>query len=181
MRVIDAEYFDPAGDPEVDDAFELGPQGAPVARLEIERIDVLVFLRRILGILHAAVGPMLEPLRMLRYVRVVGCALKRNIHGDFDAECARHIQEPIEVIERAELRQNVLVAAFRGTDGPGTAHIAGLGAQRVVRALAVDAADGMDGRKIQHIEPHFSQVWQPRLDIAEFSVLPALRRGRARK
>src|SRR5580704_5538538 len=125
MGIVDAKYFDAAGNPEIDDAFELVPQSAPIACFEIERIDVLVFLRRVLGVLHAAVGPMLEPLRMLRDVRMVGSALKRN-----------------------------------------------------VRALAIDAADGMNGRKIQHIEAHFRQIRQPRLDIAEFSMLPDLRGGR---
>src|SRR5271170_3371324 len=79
MRIIDAKYFDAAGNPEIDDALEFVPQGAPVTRFEIERIDVLVFLRRILSVLHAAVGPMLEPLRMLRNVRMVGSALKGNV------------------------------------------------------------------------------------------------------
>ena len=181
VRIIDAKYFDTAGNPEIDHAFEFVPQGAPIACFEIERIDVLVFLWRILSVLHAAVGPMLEPLRMLRHVRMVGSALKGNVHGDFDAQRARHVQEPIEVIEGAELRQNILMAAFRGTDSPGTADIVGFGAQRIVRALAVDAADGMNGRKIQHIDPHFRKIRQPRLDIAEFSVLPDLHRGRSRK
>ena len=72
---------------------------------------------------------MLEPLRMLRHIGVIGRALKGNVHGDFQAERARHIQQPVEVIESAELRQDVLVAAFRGSDRPGTADITGLGAQ----------------------------------------------------
>ena len=55
------------------------------ARLEVERIDVLVLLRRVLGVLHRAVGPPAEPLRMLLHVRVVGRALERDVERDLDA------------------------------------------------------------------------------------------------
>src|SRR5713226_8688079 len=135
VRVVDAKYFDAASDPEIDDAFQLAPQGAPVSRLEIERIDVLVLLRRIFGVLHAAVGPVLEPSRMLRHVGMVRRALECQVHRDLYAERARHDQKAIEVSEAAELRQDVLMASLGGTDSPGTADIAGPGAQRIVRAL----------------------------------------------
>ena len=39
----------------------------------------------------------------------------------------------------------------------------------------------MDRRKIQHVEAHLREVWQPRLDIAEFAVMADLRGGRTRK
>ena len=38
------------------------PQRAPVLALEVERVDVLVLLRRVLGVLDRAVGPRAEPL-----------------------------------------------------------------------------------------------------------------------
>ena len=44
------------------------------SRLEIERIDVLIFLRRILGVLNRAVGPLAKPLGMLADVRMIGRA-----------------------------------------------------------------------------------------------------------
>ena len=90
-------------------------------------------------------------------------------------QLARRTQQALEILERAQLRQDVLVAAFRGADGPGTADIARARTQRIVGALAVDAADRMDGRQVQHIEAHVGEVGQARLDVAEGAVRPALR------
>ncbi len=42
--------------------------------------------------------------------------------------------------------------------------------ERVVGALAVDAPDRLDGRKVQHVEPHFGHVRQPRLDVSKAPV-----------
>ncbi|MEJ7562837.1 MAG: hypothetical protein WKF45_09990, partial [Ilumatobacteraceae bacterium] len=50
VRVVDAEDRDAGVDPEPDDIAELGPQTGPVVALEVERIDVLVLLRRVLGV-----------------------------------------------------------------------------------------------------------------------------------
>ena len=181
VRVVDAEYSDAMADPEIHDALQLIPQAAPIEGFEIERIDVLVLLGRVLRVLHAAVGPMLEPRRMLLDVRMIGGALERHVHGDFDVQRPRHVQQPVKVLERAELRQDVLVSALGRSDRPGAADIAGLGAQTVVRPLAIDPADGVDGRKVQHVESHFREIRQPRLDILEGAVLPGCRGGRARK
>ena len=56
--------------------------------LEVERIDVLVFLRRVLGVLDAAVGALAEPLGMRLDVRMVGRALERDVERDLDAVLA---------------------------------------------------------------------------------------------
>ena len=66
VRIVDAEDLDALGDPMQDDALEFAPERAPIVALEIERIDVLIFLGRILGVLHAAVGTVLEPGRDAR-------------------------------------------------------------------------------------------------------------------
>ena len=68
-----------------------------------------------------------------------------------------------EVVERAELGQHVLVAAFGRADRPGAADVVGLGHERVVLALAVDAADRMDRRQVEHVEAHRRDVGQARL------------------
>ena len=65
VRIVDAEDGDARADPVDEDALQLFPQAAPVFALEIEGINVLIFLRRILGILNRAVGPLLEP-RLVR-------------------------------------------------------------------------------------------------------------------
>ena len=69
--------------------------------------------------------------------------------------------------------------ALRGPDGPGAAHIAGLRRERVVDALAVHPADGLNRRKVEHIEAHFRHVGEPRLDVLEITVTGRFRRGGA--
>ena len=66
MRVVDAEDPDAAVDPEQRDVEQRLPQRPPVVAFEVERVDVLVLLRRILGVLDRAVGPVAEPLRDAR-------------------------------------------------------------------------------------------------------------------
>src|SRR5512143_301940 len=63
VRVIDAEDANTAADPRLDDAAYLVPEGAPIVGLEVDRVDVLVLLRRVLGEADRAVGAVLEPLR----------------------------------------------------------------------------------------------------------------------
>src|SRR5438105_13166036 len=79
VRVVDAEDGDAVPDPELEDALQLLPQPAPVAGLKVERVDVLVFFGRVLGILDGAIGPLLEPLRVLAHIRMVGRALERDV------------------------------------------------------------------------------------------------------
>ncbi len=61
---------------------------APVAVLgvEVDRVDVLVALRRVLGVRDRAVGSVPEPLRVLGDPRVVGRGLEREVERDLDAE-----------------------------------------------------------------------------------------------
>src|SRR5206468_4893870 len=109
---------------EEDDAPELLPQCAPVLALEVERVDVLVLLRRILGVLDRAVGTMAEPLRVRSHPGMIGRALQCEIERDLEPVLAGHADETIEVGERAELGMDGVVAAFRRTDGPWAPRIA---------------------------------------------------------
>ena len=114
------------------------PQPAPVLGLEVDVVDVLVLLGRVLGVLERPVGAAVEPLGMLRQPRVVGRALDREVERDLDADLARRARRA------ARSRR-----ACRGRDGsrcgrppsPPIAH--GLptsprfAVDRVVAALAV--------------------------------------------
>src|SRR5262245_4417597 len=51
VGIIDAENADALVNPIVENAFELTPEPAPVLRVEVKRVDVLVLLRRILSVL----------------------------------------------------------------------------------------------------------------------------------
>ena len=70
------------------------------------------------------------------------------------------LDQPAEVLVRAQGRQDVLVAALFRADGPGAADVAGLGHERIVAALALQPADGVDGREIQHVEAHLRDARQ---------------------
>ena len=97
--------------------------------------DVLVFLGRVLGKLDGAVGPPVEPLGMLRDPGMVRRALDGEIERDLQAVLARRRNQPLEIVERAELRVDGVVAALRGADGVGAAGIAGPGRQALLRPL----------------------------------------------
>jgi len=71
VRVVDAEDADAAVEPILEDAAQLVPEAAPVGRLEVEGVDVLILLGGILGVLDGAVGTVEEPVGVLGDPRVV--------------------------------------------------------------------------------------------------------------
>ena len=58
---------------------------SPVGGVEVDRVDVLVPLRRVLGELDRAVGPVAEPLGVLGDPGVVGRALEGEVQRDLEA------------------------------------------------------------------------------------------------
>ena len=62
-----------------------GPQPSPVRAVEVERVDVLVALGRVLGVRDRAVRAVAEPLGMLPNPRMVGRRLEREVERDLDA------------------------------------------------------------------------------------------------
>ena len=70
---------------------------------EVDRVDVLVLLRRVLGVRDRAVGPVVEPLGVLADPGVIGRALERVVERDLHAEVAGRLHEGVEVVEGAEL------------------------------------------------------------------------------
>src|SRR5207249_4484166 len=173
VRVVDPEDRDPLLDPEEDHRHQGAPERAPVLRLEVERIDVLVFLRRVLRISDAAVRPVLEPLWVLMHPGMVGRALKGDVDGHLDAPGAGGGHQPAEVGQGPQERADRGVAAFGGADRPGAAHGVGVGGRVVVGALAVAEADRVDGRKVEDVEPHAQDVVEVGLDVPEGPVLAA--------
>src|SRR5207248_4413472 len=102
MRVINPENPNAVLDPEERHAQELAPQRTPFVALEVERVDILVLLRRVLRVFDRSVGPMAEPLRVLGDPRMVGRALPREIEGDLEAKSLRLRAKGIEIGECAE-------------------------------------------------------------------------------
>ena len=62
---------------------------------------------------------------------------------------------------------NGIVAALVASYRPRRARITRPALLRVVGALAVAAADGMDGRKVEHVETHGRDLGQARLGLGE--------------
>ena len=181
VGVVDAEDHHSLGDPVVEHALEFRPQPLPIVRLEVERIDVLVLLGWVLRVLHAAVGAPAEPGRVRLDVGMVRRALERNVQGDLEVVGGSCRHQLAEVLQRAELGQDVLVPALGGADGPGAADIARLGGERVVLSLALLATDRVDRRKVKHVESHACDRRQALLDVLEGAVHARLAAGRAWK
>ncbi len=181
VRVIDAEDAHALLDPEQEHVGELGPERAPVLGLEVEGVDVLVLLGRILGVLDGAVGAMAEPRRVLLDVRVVGRRPGRRCPGPARgrARCGL-ATEVLEVLQRAELGVDGHVPALGRADGPGAADVVGLGLQAVVGPLAMGTPDRVDGRQVDDVEAELCDIRQHLLGLAQGAVA-AGRAERARK
>ena len=100
------------------------PEPAPVLGLEVDVVDVLVLLGRVLGVLERAVRAAVEPLGMLLQPRVVGRALDREVERDLDPELRAPRDEPLEVLLRAEVGMDRVVTALLGADRPRAADVA---------------------------------------------------------
>ena len=158
------------------------PQRLPVGALEIERIDVLVFLRRVLRVLDRAVGPMPEPFRMLAHPRMIRRRLERDVERDVAARGARRADEPIEVVERSEARLDGGVAAVASDRSPtGCRDRPAPRVSELLRPFRCVSADWMDRRQIDHVEAHRGDVRQPRFRFAERAAARRIRRARARE
>ncbi len=160
VRVVHAEDPHPVVHPVVDDASDLGVDALRVV-VEVQRVDVLVLLRRVLRVLDRAVRAGGEPLGVLADPRVVGRGLEREVQRDLQAQRVRPGDEVVEVVDRPQVRVHGVVAAGRAADRPRDAGVVRAGRERVVRALAVRGADGVDGRQVDHVEAHLREGRQP--------------------
>src|SRR3954466_3958303 len=167
VRVVDAEDGYPALDPEQDDVEQCLPQPLPVLRLEVDVVDVLVLLGRVLRVLQRAVRPPVEPLRMLREPRMVRGALDREVECDLDARVSRGGDHRLEVLPRAEVAMDRVVPAVLRADRPWRTDVVRLRRQRVVAALAVRAADRVDRRQVDDVEAERRGLRQHVRDAAE--------------
>src|SRR5215467_14464749 len=181
MGVIDAEDAYALSDPEADHALELLPQGLPVCCVEVKRINILIFLGRIFGVLHGAIRPPLEPLRVLLHIRMIGGTLEGNVESYLYAILLGCGAQALEIVQGPELWMDGRMPAGGRPDSPGTAWIIGSGDGSIVLALAVDLANRMNGRKIEDIKTHTCQVGQTCLAILKGTMLAWHRRAGAWK
>src|SRR5207302_418746 len=106
-------------------------------------------------------------LRMLFQPRVVGRALDREVERDLDPGLARPRDETIEVLDRAELRVDGVVAAGLRADRPRAPGVALLRPQRVVAPSPVRHPDRVDRREIEDVEPELGEAGQHLLHTLE--------------
>ena len=117
MRVVDPKDADTAIHPHAHDAFDLRVQALGIL-LEVQGIDVLVLLRRILRVSDRAIVALAEPFWVFGNPRVIGGCLQSEIEGDFHTELFGACHEGIEVLPRAQVRVQGIVAAVAAADGP---------------------------------------------------------------
>ena len=152
--------------------------------VEVQWVDVLVLLRRILGVGDRAVRQGGEPVGMLGRPRMVGGGLQGQIECDLHAEFACAREEILEVLLRAELWVDRVVTTLRRPDRPRRSDVVRRRDQRVVGPLAVDLADRVDWRQVDHIESHVGDAreilsrGQERAVHGVAVVVPAARRSR---
>ena len=153
VRVVDAEDLDAALDPEAHDAQDLLVEALRIV-VEVQGVDVLVLLRRVLGVGDGAVGQDGEPIRVGLGPRVVGGALQREVEGDLKVALLGRLDEFRELVVAAQSRLEGVVPAGGGADGPRGPHVARLRGQGVVAALAVDLANRVDRGQVDDVEAH---------------------------
>src|SRR5712692_547026 len=98
----------------------------------MERVDILIFLRRILGVLNTSIGTRQKKLRMLADIRMVGRGLKRDVERDLDPMLRRDRDELLEVVDRAKVGVNGFVPAGFSADRPRRSDVPLVGADLVV-------------------------------------------------
>ena len=167
VRVVDPEDRHARVAPAQHDVADRLPEPLLVGCLPVEVVDVLVALRRVLRVLERPVGPVLEPLRVLREPRVVGRALEREVERELHPVRVKRRDERGEIGLGAERRVDGVVTALRRADRPGAADVARLGALRVVAALAVDAADRVDRRQVDDVEAELRELRNDLCDACE--------------
>ena len=181
VRIVDAEDAHIVLAPEQNDVAERVPHRRQAAAVELDVDDVLVFLRRVLGVFDGAVGSPVEPFRVLLDPGMVGRAVDGEVDGDIEPVIARGRNQAGEILERAEFGMKGVMAAILRTDGIRAARIVRRRPQRVVAALAVGAADRVNWREVEHVETEIADIRQPLDDIVKRAVAVHITRGGARK
>src|SRR6516225_4791454 len=176
MRIVDAKDAHSLRDPEQHDVAQRLPKPFVVGSVQVRIDDVLILFWRVFGILDRAVGSAPEPFRMLREPGMVGRALDGKVERDFHTVLRAGAHQAPKILERPKLGVYGVVAALGGADGIWTARIPGFAMERIVAALAVDAADRMDGSQINDIETHRADVGQSIDTIVKGAVLTGDRR-----
>ena len=167
VGIVDAEDPHPLLDPEEEDALRLLPERLALPPQEVQGVDVLVPLRRVLGVLDRPVGPVVEPLRVLGHPGMVRRALERVVQRDLEPAVSGGSKERAEVRQRPQGGIDRLVPPVLVADGPRGARVVGARLERVVSSLPEAPPDRMDRRQVDHVEAHVRDLRQPLDAVAE--------------
>ncbi len=97
--------------PEGNDRFKFFPQCFPIFCLEVERINILVFFRRILSVLNGSIRTLPEPLRMFFYIRMIRRTLKGDVQGDVDTLILCFCNQSLVIVKGAKPSMHSLVSS----------------------------------------------------------------------
>src|SRR5258708_17602470 len=161
MRVSDLEDLHAVIAPESHHPHQLFEQSALIGGVEIDRVDVLVFLGRVLSVLDAAVWPMMEPLRMLAHPWMVGRALDCEVERHLHSQAIGSSVETIEVADRPERRIDRSMTSGLATDRPRTAGKVRPTVERIARSLAIGMPNRMNRGQVHDVKtqvPKFGQT-----------------------
>src|SRR5664279_1647148 len=114
---------------------------------------------------------------MLLQPGMVGRTLHGEVERDLELEPLGGRDEAAKVLQRPQFRMHGVMAAFGGANGVGASGMAFSRGHRVVAALAVGVADGVNRGQVHHVEAHRGDIRQPHDAILEGAVLagcPAL-------
>ena len=173
MRIVHPEGAHPLIHPEHEDAQELLPELAPVLGLEVKRVDILVFLRRVLRVLDRAVRPSGKPFRVLTQIGMIRGTLERDVECNLQPTLASGLNQVFEVSQGSELGMDRLMPTLPGPDRPRAAGVLRTGLEAVIPTLSMGSTDRVNRSQVQDIEAHPGDILQPGFDILEGPVLTA--------
>ena len=167
--------------PKKNDAHHFRPKLLPVLASEIERKDVFVFFRGVLGEFDRAVRALIKPLRVLAHVGMIRGTIDREIERDLHSAFTHFALEPVKIFQRTKRRLDRFVTARLAPNCPRHTRISRVRGHRIVSPFAVRMSDRMNWWKINHVEPHPAGVIYPRQTLAERRSTVGTTFGRARK
>ena len=153
MWVIYAEDRDSLRDPKTQNT-KCFSNDCVVIVIKVNRIDILILLRRIFCICNRSIGTRCKEFRMFCGPWMVRGCLESKVHRYFKAILLCSLYEVLKVRHSAECRVNCIVATFFIADCPRNTRVAGSRCQGVVLSLAKLCSDGMNRRQVENVEPH---------------------------
>ena len=154
--------------PVEDDVAQRLPEALPVLRVEVDVVDVLVALGRVLGVLQRPVRPPVEPLRML--ARATGGRARSGSRSRARSRARPRSRAATSLSKSFSVPSSGWIASCPPSGPPiaqGLPGSPGAATQRVVAALAVRRPDRVDRRQVDDVEAELGELRQHLLDALE--------------